>query len=55
MRQIRFSEEQIINALKEHAAGSVPQVRHQRCDVLQVAIEVGQAWTPPMRASSRRA
>ncbi len=41
MKKSRFSEEQIIAVLKEHqpgrGGGSVPQVRDQRCDALQLA------------------
>ena len=44
MRKSRFTEEQIIGAegARGRAVGerSVPQVRDQRCDFLQVAIEV---------------
>ena len=41
MRKGGFAKVQIIKVLKDHAAvgeRSVPEVRHQRCDVLQVAV-----------------
>ena len=42
----RFSDEQIIGMIKEYeagvkGAGTVPEVRHQRCDILQIQ---GQVW-----------
>ena len=45
MRRSRYREEQIIGILKEHQAGlpaaePLPQVRGQRRDVLQVAVQV---------------
>ena len=53
MRKGNFTEEQIIKVLKEHAAGmsesNLPQARHQRCDVLQVAVALwwdGRSPTP---------
>lgn len=39
MRKSRFGEEQIIGVLKEQQAG-LPQARHQRRDVLRLALEV---------------
>ena len=45
MRRSRYREEQIIGILKEHQAGlpaaeALRQVRGQRRDVLQVAVQV---------------
>jgi hypothetical protein len=45
MKRSRFTEEQIIGILKEHQAGLsaselVPEARDQRCDLLQLALEV---------------